>query len=245
MKNIKLKIEYDGTNYHGWQSQDNAEAICDVLSNAVNEVTGENVKLYGASRTDAGVHAYGQVANFFTDSNIPPDKYTFVLNTVLPPDIVIKESREASEKFHSQYYAKGKKYQYLIYNEKTPSALMRNKAYFVPQGLKITKMKEAAKYFIGEYDFSAFCAAGSSVKSFTRTIYGISVEKSGEIIKIEVEGNGFLYNMVRIIAGTLADVGKGKISADAIPEIIEGKDRRKAGKTAPPHGLYLVEVYYS
>ena len=247
-KNIKMTIEYEGTNYHGWQAQKNAVAICDVVTKAIRTATGEeDVKLIGASRTDAGVHAYGQVVNFNTCANIPPDKYPFVLNVLLPDDIVVKESREASERFHAQYYAKGKAYSYLIYSGKTPSALMRNRAYFVPVKLRIGKMQEAALHFLGSQDFSAFCAAGAMVKSFVRTVHSLEVRKvgdNGDVIEIAISGNGFLYNMVRIIAGTLVDVGKAKIAPGDVPQIIASLDRRRAGRTAPPQGLYLNEVFY-
>lgn len=243
-KNIKMTIEYDGTNYHGWQSQQNSVSVCNVLTAAVKNLTDEDIKFSAASRTDKGVHAYGQVVNFFTNSKIPPDKYSHALNSMLPADIVVKESREASLHFHAQYHSKGKRYKYIIYNARTPSALMRDRAAYVHYGQKITKMTQAAEYFLGRHDFSAFCSAGSMAKSFERTIKSLTLEKKGEIIEIDISGDGFLYNMVRIIAGTLVDVGRGAIPVEAIPKIIEGKDRTKAGKTAPAQGLYLMEVLY-
>jgi len=243
-RNIKMTIEYDGTNYHGWQEQKNAVSVSGVITESIKELTGENVNLIGASRTDTGVHAYGQVANFLTYSEIPPERFFAALNPILPSDIVIKESKEASEKFHAQYNSKGKKYRYIIYNARTPSAILRDRAAFVFYGLKITRMQDAAEYFLGKHDFSAFCASGATVKSFERTIKSLTVERRGEVFEIEVTGDGFLYNMVRIIAGTLIDVGRGAIPVEKIPEILHSKDRRKAGRTAPPQGLYLVEVYY-
>jgi tRNA pseudouridine38-40 synthase len=245
MKNIKLTIEYDGTSYHGWQSQTNASAIQDILSNAIRTVTGEDCSLTGSSRTDAGVHALGQAANFHTESGIPPDRFSYALNSVLPEDIVIRDSKEVGPDFHSRYSTTGKKYCYLIYNSTQPSALLKNRAWHISGSLDLKKMQKAADYFIGTFDFSAFMASNSSVKTTIRTINGIYLDKLGEnIIKLEVWGNGFLYNMVRIITGTLAEVGKGKREPECIPGIIESKDRRMAGKTAPAHGLYLMEVYY-
>jgi len=244
MRNIKLIIEYDGTNYHGWQSQVNARGIQDVMQDALNRLTGDKCRLIGSSRTDAGVHALGQVANFQTSSSIPPERFSYALNSMLPDDIVVKKSEEVDSHFHARYSAKGKKYMYLIYNSPQPSALLRNRAYHVSYPLDFEAMQKASQYFMGTHDFSAFRAAGSGVKTSKRTIFHVSLERKEEIIKFEIAGDGFLYNMVRIIAGTLVEVGAGKISAQSIPEIIGGCDRSKAGKTAPAHGLYLVEVYY-
>ncbi len=244
MRNIKLVIEYDGTSYHGWQSQNNALAVQDVIEKAIMTLTGEKCKLIGSGRTDAGVHAIGQVANFITNSKIPPEKFSYALNNILPDDIVIKSSEQVPGSFHARYSAIGKKYRYVIYNSRQRSALLRNRAYFVPYDLDIPSMEKAMKYFVGTHDFAAFKAADSTEKSSIRTITDTWLKKEGEIVTFEIAGDGFLYNMVRIIAGTLVEVGMGKIAADDIPHIIESRDRRKAGRTAPPHGLYLVEVYY-
>jgi tRNA pseudouridine38-40 synthase len=244
MRNIKLTIEYDGTGYHGWQSQTNALAVQDVIQDAVGKLTGEDCSLVGAGRTDVGVHALGQTANFLTESNIPSERFSFALNSVLPDDIVVKRSEEVSINFHSRYDAKGKKYRYLIYNSVHPSALLRNRAFHVPCELDYAAMRHAALSFQGTHDFSAFRAAGSSAKTSVRTVTDVLLEKDGEIIRFEISGNGFLYNMVRIITGTLVEVGSGKIPPDAIPGIIRSGDRLKAGKTAPAQGLYLVEVFY-
>jgi tRNA pseudouridine38-40 synthase len=244
MRNIKLIIEYEGTGYHGWQSQVNAHAVQDVIQGAVRRLTGEEVKLNGSSRTDAGVHALGQVANFFTCSAIPAEKFSYALNSVLPGDIVIKRSEEAGPDFHSRYSAKGKKYRYIIHNSVQPSALLRNRAFHVSRGLDFEAMKKAAAYFRGTHDFAAFRAAGSSVKTSVRTVTDISLCRKGELAELEISGDGFLYNMVRIIAGTLVEVGAGKIPPGDIPSIIKGGDRDRAGKTAPAQGLYLVEVRY-
>jgi tRNA pseudouridine38-40 synthase len=244
MRNIKLIIEYDGAGYHGWQSQANAVAVQDVIEKAIGKLTGEDSRLTGSSRTDAGVHAIGQAANFFTQSGIPPEKFSYALNSVLPDDIVIKKSEEVPHSFNSRRSAKGKKYRYLIYNSEYPSALLRNRAFHVPQCLDFESMQKASSYFTGTYDFSAFKASGSSVASSVRTVTGTSLARKGEIIEFEITGTGFLYNMVRIIVGTLIDVGMGRIPAGNIPGIIKSCNRRKAGITAPAHGLYLVEVYY-
>ncbi|HHW48532.1 MAG TPA: tRNA pseudouridine(38-40) synthase TruA [Clostridiaceae bacterium] len=257
MRNIKLTIEYDGTNYSGWQSQKNAVAVQNEIQKAINKLTGENCLLIGAGRTDAGVHALGQVANFRTSSKIPADKFSYALNSLLPDDIVIKKSEEVSLDFHAQYSAKGKKYMYLIYNSNRPSALLRERAYFVPQKLDVDAMKKAAECFLGTHDFSAFRATGGSAKTSVRTITNVSLDvchnmldacnnlgSCNNLIKFEIEGNGFLYNMVRIIAGTLVEIGIGKLPWDSVPGIIESRDRKRAGRTAPPHGLYLVEVRY-
>lgn len=244
MKNVKLTIEYDGTNYHGWQRQSNAKTVQEVIEKAIRGLTGEEVEINGSSRTDQGVHAYGQVANFFTRSSIPHDRFSYALNRMLPEDIVIRNSEEVSMDFHARYSSTGKKYRYLIYNSRFPSAIFRNRAYHVSHDLNVDNMKKAISFFIGTHDFSAFKATGSSVKTSVRTIYDANLTRVDDNIWFEVSGDGFLYNMVRIIAGTLVDVGMGRIKAEDIPGIIESHDRKRAGRTAPPQGLYLVEVYY-
>jgi len=244
MRNIKLTVEYDGTAYHGWQSQENALTVQDVLTDAVMKLTGEKVSITGASRTDTGVHALGQVCNFFTSSPIPADKFSYALNTMLPEDIVIRGSEQVPPDFHARYSAKGKMYRYVFFNSPFPSALERNRAYHVYYPLDETAMDKAAAHFVGTHDFAAFCAAGGSAKTSVRTITKASVARRGEIIELTIAGDGFLYNMVRIIAGTLAEVGFGKIMPDDVPEIIKSLDRKLAGRTAPAHGLYLVEIYY-
>lgn len=195
-------------------------------------------------RTDAGVHAYGQVANFKTNCNLPIDKFAIALNSRLKKTIVIKKAEEVEEDFHARYACKKKTYEYVIDNSQYGSAIYRNLMYHIPQKLHVEDMKEAVKYFVGEHDFKAFKASGTSSKSSVRTIYKAEVIKEDEKIIIRLTGNGFLYNMVRIISGTLVDVGLGKIKPNEICKIIEGKDRTKAGKTLPAHGLYLVNVEY-
>ncbi len=244
MKNVKLTIEYDGTNYHGWQRQSNAQTVQEMIEKAIRGLTGEQITINGSSRTDHGVHAYGQVANFFTQSNIPHDRFSYALNRMLPEDIVIRSSEEVSMDFHARYCSKGKKYRYLIYNSNFPSAIFRNRSYHVSYDLNMDNMKMALPFFKGTHDFSAFKATGSSVKTSVRTIYDANLTRVDDNIWFEVSGDGFLYNMVRIMAGTLVDVGMGRIKAEEIPCIIKSLDRKKAGRTAPPQGLYLVEVYY-
>lgn len=244
MRNIKLTIEYDGKCYNGWQKQPNKLNIQGEIERAIYNITKEEVDLIGSGRTDAGVHALGQVANFKTNSEISIEKLPLAINSQLKNSIVIKEAEEVDERFHSRYNAKHKTYRYIINNSKCGTAIYRNLEYSYPFKLDVEKMKQASKYFEGEHDFKAFKSSGTSSKNSVRTIYKAIVKQEGEKIIIELTGNGFLYNMVRIISGTLLDVGLGKIRAEEIPEKIESKDRQRAGKTLPAHGLYLVEVKY-
>ena len=244
MRNIKLTIEYDGKDFNGWQKQPNKLNIQGEIERAISEITGEEIELIASGRTDAGVHAIAQSANFKTNSNIPLDKIPIAINTKLKQSIRIKNAEEVDERFHSRYNCKQKTYRYVINNGETASALYRNLEYFVPEKLDVTNMKKAIKYFEGEHDFKGFKASGTSSKSSVRKIYKTSVKKDGDRILIELTGNGFLYNMVRIIAGTLVDVGLGKIKPEEIKDIINSGDRTRAGKTLPPQGLYLVKVEY-
>lgn len=244
MKNIRLTIEYDGKDFNGWQKQPNKLNIQGEIERAIEEITGEKVDLIASGRTDAGVHALAQMANFKTNSNLPVEKYPIALNTKLKKSIRIQKAEEVEEDFHSRYHCKQKTYRYVINNSEQGSSIYRNLEYFVPNKLNVEKMQEAVKYFEGEHDFKAFKASGTSSKSSVRTIYKTKVEKQGDRIVIELTGNGFLYNMVRIIAGTLVEVGLGKIEPNEIPEIIEKGERARAGKTLPPQGLYLVKVEY-
>lgn len=245
MRNIKLIIEYDGTNYSGWQRQSNSLTVQEVIERALYKLTGKECILIASGRTDAGVHALAQVANFtIGSSSIPSAKFSYALNSLLPHDIVIKRSEEVSPNFHSRYSAKAKKYKYLIYNSEHPSALLRNRAYHISQPLNLDNMIKASEYFHGTHDFAGFMSSGSSVKSTVRTIKSISIAPKSDGLELEVSADGFLYNMVRIIAGTLISVGMGKIFPHSVKDIIRSCDRKQAGKTAPPQGLYLVEVYY-
>lgn len=244
MRNIKLIIEYDGKSFNGWQKQPTKLNIQGEIEKAIEEITGEKVDLTASGRTDAGVHGLGQTANFKTESQIQIEKFAKAINSKLKKSIVIKSAEEVDERFHSRYSVKSKTYRYIINNSDNGTAIYRGLEYHIPMKLDVKKMQEAMKFFEGEHDFKGFKASGTSSKSSVRTIYKGEVKHEGERIIIEVTGNGFLYNMVRIIAGTLVDVGLEKIKPEEIPEIIESKDRTKAGKTLPPHGLYLLKVEY-
>ena len=245
MRNIKLTIEYDGKDFNGWQKQPNKLNIQGSIEQAISQITGEEIDLQASGRTDAGVHALGQVANFKTNSQIPIEKFAIAINTKLKRSIRIIKAEEVDEKFHSRLSCKRKTYRYIINNSEQGTAIYRNLETNIPNHLDEEKMNEAVKYFIGEHDFKAFKASGTSSKSSVRTIYSAKVIDAGnEKIYIELTGNGFLYNMVRIISGTLVDVGCGKIKPEEIKNIIESKKRNLAGKTLPPQGLYLVNVEY-
>ena len=229
----------------GWQKQPNKLNIQGEIERAIKDVTDEEVDLIASGRTDAGVHSLGQVANFkLLNSNIPIDKIPVALNSKLKKSIRIKEAEEVDERFHSRYNCKKKTYRYVINNTSQGSAIYRNLEYFVPMKLDTKKMKEAIKYFEGEHDFKGFKASGTSSKSSVRIIYNANIIENDGRILIELTGNGFLYNMVRIISGTLVEVGLGKIKPEEIPDIINSKDRTRAGKTLPPYGLFLVKVEY-
>lgn len=244
MRNIKLTIEYDGREFNGWQKQPNKLNIQGSIERAIEEITGEKVDLNASGRTDAGVHALGQVANFKTDSKLPIDKFPIAINSKLKKSIRILNAEEVDDRFHSRLTCKRKTYRYVINNTTIGSAIYRYLETHIPQKLDVNEMSKAVKYFEGEHDFRAFKASGTSSKSSVRTIYEAKVYKIDEKIYIELTGNGFLYNMVRIIAGTLVDVGLGKIKATDIPDIITQGKRELAGKTLPPNGLYLVKVEY-
>ena len=244
MRNIKLIIEYDGKGFNGWQKQPNKLNIQGEIERAIKEVTGEEVELNASGRTDAGVHAISQVANFKTQSNIDINKIPLALNSKLKKSIIIKKAEDVDLNFHARYNAKGKKYRYIINNSLVGSAIYRDLEYNFPIKLDVEKMKHAAKYFEGEHDFKAFRSSGTSNKNSVREIYKVEIKEENERIILEFTGNGFLYNMVRIMVGTLMDVGLGKIKPESIKDIIDSKERTKAGKTAPAQGLYLVEVYY-
>lgn len=244
MRNIKLTIEYDGREFNGWQKQPTKLNIQGTIEKAIEEITGENIELNASGRTDAGVHALGQVANFKTNSNIQIEKMAIAINSKLKKSIVIRKAEEVEENFHSRLSCKKKTYRYIINNSYEGTAIYRYLETHIPNKLNFDKMKEAIKYFEGEHDFKAFKASGTSSKSSVRIIYKADIFKKDDRIYIELTGNGFLYNMVRIIAGTLVDVGIEKIKPEDIRNIIEEGNREKAGKTLPPNGLYLVNVEY-
>ena len=245
MRRIHLTVEYDGTNYAGWQRQANAMTVQEKLEIALKKLTGEIIGVSGASRTDAGVHAMGQSAHFDTESRIPADKFSYALNTMLPPDIRVVHSEEVSSEFHSRFSTKGKRYRYLFHAAPHACAIGRNTHAHVIYPLDEALMHREAQDLVGEHDFAAFAASGSVVKDTVRTVYRCDVTREGNEIKLIVEGNGFLYNMVRIIAGTLIGVGSGNIAPGAFRRAIESKNRLDLGVTAPAHGLTLMEVFYA
>lgn len=244
MKNIKLTIAYDGTNYSGWQRQSNARTVQGQIERAIAKVMKQEITIHGSGRTDAGVHALGQVASFETDCTIPVDRISIALNSYLPDDIVIKRAEEMSSSFHARYSVKKKRYIYKIYNDKIRDPLCANYSYFYHKKVDINKLIESSKYFIGEHDFRGFMSRGSSINNTVRTIYNIDIRKEDKFIILEYTGNGFLYNMVRIVTGTLLDVNIGKIDINRLEEIIQSKIRKKAGHRAPAQGLYLAKVIY-
>ncbi|MCR5607920.1 MAG: tRNA pseudouridine(38-40) synthase TruA [Lachnospiraceae bacterium] len=244
MKRIKLTVSYDGTNYHGWQIQNNGITIESELNRALTDLFGTEIIVTGASRTDAGVHAIGNVAVFDVETRMPAEKIAYALNARLPEDIIVQTSEEVSDDFHPRHCDCEKTYEYRILNRKMPLPNVRLNSHFICYDLNIELMKEAASCFIGYHDFKSFCAAGSQVQDTHRTIYSLEVNKYDDMITIRVRGNGFLYNMVRIIAGTLIEVGKGRIKPEDIENIISGADRKLAGPTAPAKGLTLVEIRY-
>lgn len=244
IKRVKLIIEYDGTNYHGFQVQNNAHTIQAEIEKAINKLTGEKVVLAAAGRTDAGVHALGQVIAFDTSSRIPPDRWKYALNSVLPGDIRVRESSYVEKGFHPRFNAVSKTYHYLIYRREKGALFYRNYAWVNSEVLDVDEMKKAACYIKGTHDFRSFCSSGSSVKNFTRTVKKLEIEDEFPFLWLKIEADGFLYNMVRIITGTLVEIGQGKYKAEDMKNIIEARDRNKAGITAPPQGLYLIEVKY-
>lgn len=244
MKRVKLVVAYDGTNYHGWQVQDNGITIEEVLNRTISELVQEDIKVIGASRTDAGVHACGNVAVFDTESRIPGDKFSFALNQRLPEDIRIQESCEVHADFHPRYADTVKTYEYNILNRRFELPSKRLYAAFCYYPMDIERMNQAAAYLVGEHDFKSFCSAGAQVQTTVRTIYAVKVTKEDDMVHIRITGNGFLYNMVRIIAGTLMQVGTGLMEPEQVKEILEARDRSKAGPTAVAKGLTLVEIRY-
>jgi len=246
MRNIKLILEYDGTNYHGWQSQTGSgnQTIQENLEHALKTLTNEDIRTTASGRTDAGVHAYGQVANFLTRSSLPAAAFVPSLNHLLPKDVRILASEEAAEEFHARFSALGKVYQYRILNRRPESALERHFAWHVKLRLNIRNMKQAASFLAGRHDFSAFRGSGCTAKSPVRTLRNIQIRKSGDFIEIWMEADAFLRYMVRNITGTLVEVGAGRFKPADVAEMLASCDRTRAGRTAPPQGLYLMEVRY-
>lgn len=241
---VKLVVAYDGTNYCGWQVQPNGITIEEVLNQHLSTLLGESITVIGASRTDAGVHSMGNVAVFDTHTRMPAEKISYALNQRLPEDIVVQESVQVSEDFHPRFSQSVKIYEYRILNRKFRLPLERNTSYFYHHPLDVEKMQLAAEYLIGEHDFSSFSSVHAQTNSFVRTIYSLDVTKEQDLIRIRVSGNGFLYNMVRIIAGTLIQVGAGRILPEQMKDILQGKNRGLAGPTAPAQGLTMLGIVY-
>ncbi len=244
MRRILLTVEYDGTAYAGWQRQINGLAVQQVIEDALSSACGHPVTVTGASRTDAGVHALDQKAHFDTDSLIPPDKYPFVLNTLLPPDIRVLEGREVPAGFHARFLTSGKTYTYRIWNARHGSAMRRNTHWHIPVPLDDAPVRTALETLIGKHDFSAFQAAGGTAKTTVRTLRSADLKICGNEWILIVSGDAFLYNMVRIIAGTIAEIGLGRLGTDAFCRAFETKNRLDLGMTAPAHGLELTRVFY-
>lgn len=245
MRNIKMTVEYDGSRYKGFQRlKDNEMTIQGKIESVLSKMTNEQVEIIGSGRTDMGVHAYGQVINFKTNSNNSIEKMQRYLYEYLPEDIVIRNIEEVGDRFHSRYNAKSKIYLYRIDNNKFHSAFNRKYSYHVEKKLDLELMREGSKYLIGEHDFTSFASSKSKKKSNVREIYSIEIQKNKNLIEIYIEGNGFLYNMVRIIVGALVDVGLKKKIPEDIKSMIEAKSRIEASDTAPSKGLFLYKVKY-
>ena len=244
MKRVRLTVAYDGTNYSGWQTQANSVAVQDVLNRHLSELLGEEIETIGASRTDAGVHALGNIAVFDTNHRMPAEKISYALNTRLPEDIRIQKSEEVAPDFHPLAVKSIKTYEYKILNRKMPLPTFRHYAHFTYVPMDVEKMREAAKYLVGEHDFKSFCGAGAQVKTTVRHVLDINIKKEEDLITIRVTGKGFLFNMVRIIAGTLMEVGRGTYPPEQVKEILAACDREAAGPTAPARGLTLVQIQY-
>jgi len=244
MRHVRLDVQYDGTNYAGFQVQPDQPTVQGTLEEALRRLLGEAVRIVGASRTDAGVHALGQVVSFTTENVIPAERIVPALNALLPPDVAVTAAAEVPAEFHPRYGAQRKEYRYRVLNRVLPSPFIGRYAWHVPLALDVDAMAEAAEVLVGEHDFAAFCAAGGSAQTTVRTLYEVSVSRDDEVIEIGVAGNGFLYMMVRNIVGTLVEVGLGRMPAERVAAILASRDRSQAGPTAPAQGLTLVGVGY-
>lgn len=243
-KRVRLIVAYDGTNYHGWQVQNNGITIESELNRCLSELLQEPIEVIGASRTDAGVHALGNVAVFDTQTRMPAEKISYALNQWLPEDIRIQKSEEVAQDWHPRYCDSRKTYEYRIYRGEFPMPTKRLYSLFTYHKLNLEKMQEAARYFVGEHDFKSFCQVGAQVKSTVRRVTDVRVYEEGADLVIQVTGEGFLYNMVRIMAGTLLEVGQGKREPREIADILEAQNREAAGPTAPAHGLTLIKYEF-
>lgn len=244
MRNIRLTLRYDGTNYHGWQVQENAPTVQETLQNAVKLIVKDTASVIGCSRTDAGVHANMYCCNFKTQSEMECDRLVTALNANLPNDIAVTLAEDVAEDFHSRYSCKGKEYVYRIWNSPVINPFENKYTFQYKYNLDERVLNEACKAFIGEHDYKGFCSAGSAVKTTVRCVYDASVERNGDLVEFRVSANGFLYNMVRIMVGTLLYISQGKIQAEQLQDIILSGDRNTAGATAAPQGLFLNKVFY-
>lgn len=246
MRYLRLTLEYDGTGFSGWQKQTGCglRTVQGVLENALETLTGERIRIFGAGRTDAGVHALGQVAHFAAVTGIPADRFPAAMNGLLPPDVVIKEGAEVNGSFHARFTACAKQYRYLILNRRYPSAIWRNYCHHVPQRLDRKAIEEAARYFVGRQDFLAFSATGSNAKTSVRNIFACQVSQADDWVMFTVTADGFLYKMMRLMAGTLLEVGLGRFPPGKVREILTSKTRGRGGSALPSRGLYLLRVYY-
>lgn len=244
MKHIKLVIGYDGTDFHGFQRQKGLRTVQEELERTLTILLRHPVRVKAAGRTDTGVHAEGQVVSFWTSCPIPVERLPLALNSLLPSDIVAKKANQVSPNFHPRFDATSRVYRYLIDNRPTPSALLRRYAWHIPEPLNVEAMKQAAQYLLGVHDFASFHASGSDLGSTVREMKRIAVVKRGGVISVTMEANAFLYHMARIIVGTLVEIGLGQREPEEMHSILEARDRSVAGKTAPPHGLCLMQVKY-
>ncbi len=244
MRNYKVRLAYRGTAYHGFQRQANANTVQQEVEEALGRLLGEEVTIFGCSRTDAGVHARDFCFNFRTDNPIPVRGLIFGCNSQLPDDIAVLSAEEAEEDFHARYCTKGKEYEYIVHNSEIKDPFYVDTAYRSGRHIDEVLLDREAKDFVGEHDFRAFCSADCTKENTTRTIYRFGVRREGELVIFTVAGNGFLYNMVRIMVGTLLSIAEGKLEAGCIPHLLELRDRTLAGRTAPPQGLYLNRVFY-
>lgn len=244
MKRICLTIEYDGSNYKGWQKQPNEKTIQGEIEDAIFQSLGERVEVFGSGRTDAGVHAIGQTAHFDMSLPVPVSKLAYILNNALPDNIVIKSVREVNEDFHARFSIKKKCYLYKIYNSQEKNAFLSNRVGYIRNSIDIQKMREGAKLLIGKHDFKGYCSANTATQNFEREIFDIKINREEDFIFVEVCGNGFLYNMVRIIVGSLVDYALDRITLQDLKIALEKGDRSRAGQTMPPQGLYLKETFY-
>ena len=244
MRNIALKLMYNGTAYHGWQVQKNAVTVCGTLERAIAAVCGGPVSLVGCGRTDAGVHAEYYVANFHTDSRIPVDRIPFAVNTHTPEDIVVRDAVEVAEDFDAITHCVKKEYTYRIYNDRIKNPFYVNRAYFCPWRLDEAEMNRAAGMFVGTHDFAAVRNVGTETKTTVRTIHWCYTRRAGDLLELKVCADGFLYNMVRAITGTVLYAAAGRIRPEDIPDILESRDRDRAGPTVPPGGLYMTRLWY-